>query len=272
MDPLLLDAAIPDGEVKDKLVAYGITNVTQLAQQYADTRHAFDSSIRAPGEGATAEALAEFHRKMGAPESADGYGIPEGVGQSQLGQTLDMLRGVAHTKGMPVDTWNAFAQEATTANQAVIDQRAQKLADLKEGWKTQAKEQFGDKFDTIKARGQQIINTLAGADPELKALFAKTGMDNHPKILEAFAKVAAITSPEITPPGLEGTHVSAPIDQARELRSGILEIMTSEPYKRKSDPKHEVAMQKFYAKQKQLAALGFNGATDPRLQPEYLTP
>lgn len=271
MDPILLDAAMPDGELKDKLTAYGILDVGQLAQQYADTRHAYDSSIRAPGDGATAEELASFHRKMGAADSVEGYGIPEGMGQSQLGQTLEAMRAIAHTKGMPVDTWDAFTAQAQVATRTVAEERAAKLASVTEGWQNKSREQFGDKYEATKALGQRIVNELS-TDPEVKILFEKTGLAHHPKMLEAFAKVAAITSPESTPAGLEGTTVKEPLEQARDLRVDIMEIMTSDEYKDKSHARHEVSMRKFYGKQRELAKLGFEGATDPRLQPVYLAP
>lgn len=271
MDPILIDAALADGEVKDSLKAYGIENVAQLAKQYADTRKAYDSSIRAPGENATAEEKAAFHRKMGAPETAEGYGIPEGVGQSSLGKTLQDLQTLCHTQGMPTSTWDTIAGKFHEADQAQTAENQSKLSTMKEGWETQARAKFGDKYDTMKAGAQRIINELCGDDVQMKEIFEKTGLSTFPGLIERFAKVAAITSPENAPPGIEGTPVLAPIDEGRELRMKILEIHASKEYKDKSDPKHEIAMQKFMGHQKKLSALGFEGATDPRLVPEYAT-
>lgn len=272
MDPLPLNEALENGDLLTKLTSYGIKDVTALAEEYSKTRQSYDSSIRVPAGSATQEEWESYYKKIGRPESAEQYAIPEGAQGSQLQQTLESLRGIAHEKGLSSEAWGALADGAATASQTQQEAARSRLEEIKQGWDSQAKEQFGDRLEKLQAQGQRIVNQLCDGDTELKRILEDTGLSRHPGLMEAFAKVAAITTPESNPSGIEGDNLKQPIDQARDLANETKTLMHSDEYRQKNHPGHDLAMDKYYRNQKALQEMGFQGVTDPRLQLEYSDP
>lgn len=267
MDPLSLAEALPAGELLDSLTSYGINNVQQLAQQYAHTRKAYDSSIRYPGASAGEEAMHEFWRKIGRPETPEAYQIPDSAQGSALQQTLEQLRGIAHTKGLTADQWSALATE-TAKQDAERDATARRRqGEVQSNWAQKVHELFGEKKDQTVAQAQQALSKIVGDDNELKQIFEKTGLGNHPTMIAKLAELGKALGGDNAPAGLEGAPVQQPIDEGRDLAVKIAELMVDESFK-KNHPKHEVTMQKFWAMQKRIVELGFDGATDPRLRVE----
>lgn len=271
MDPISLEEALPAGDLKDTLSAYGIKDIGQLAKQYADTRKAYDSSIRYPGQDAPQAELKKYFQKIGAAETAESYPLPPELGQSRLGKTLEMMRGIAAQSGVPVDTWQKLAEEAKTADNNLEQERRREIDALKAQWDAKAAETFGDKLESMRANGQRILNQISAEDQELKEILHQTGLERHPKMLELVAKVGELTSGEQTATtGLEATTMSSPLDEALELKRKVMAFFNSEEYRQKNHPGHEAAIREFYGWEKRLAELKYDGATDPRLNEQNI--
>lgn len=263
MDPL--EALKP--EVREKLRSHGIKDLEHLATQYVTQHDHLERSVRVPGKDSTPEERASFAKKMGVPDTSEGYSIPEGARESQLGQTLRELRSIAHGRSIPAESWDALVSGATALEQAAVARQRAELDEMRRDWDQAAARELGSKIDRARIHTDRVMSELKKSDPRLARILETVPLDRHPAVVKAFFQTGEITSPDTAPVGFEGRTVQQPIDEARALRAGVLEIVASEEYKRKNHPKHEVVMQAFFDKQKRLSELGFQGATDPRLQP-----
>lgn len=269
MDPLRLSDAMAGGEALDKLAAYGITDVAQLAKQYLDTRGSYDSSIRYPGKDASPEDQRAFWKKLGAPDTPEGYPIPEAAKQSLLGSTLEDLRAFVHKANSPVDIWTQFADGAVQVMGEREKQRADQATATREQWAAQAQEAFGANLATVQGQIDRLVGELAAGDPEVKQILEQTGILKHPKIMAKFAELAKLTDPARNVDSLEGGRVSDPNKEAQELALKGRALQSSDAWK-KSHADHDNTMFQFMSISKRLDELGFDGVTDPRLKPDHM--
>lgn len=78
----LFPAETPEGEtasLQDWVKATGIKDVATLAKIARDNQKALreNGRIKVPGEGATAQEIAEYRAAMGVPDKPEGYAVPE---------------------------------------------------------------------------------------------------------------------------------------------------------------------------------------------------
>lgn len=159
--------------------------------QLGDMKSKMEKMVEIPGEKASEEAMKTYHRRIGVPETATGYGIPEldatEEGKSLLGVFLNAgvtkASAGALTKGM-LDWQDSLSKKAAADNQAKMDEWKKSLGDKAE--KTVALVTRGAELalpgeDNSLAR-QRLVN-----DPVLAPVMAKIGQaaTEHPTIFQS---------------------------------------------------------------------------------------
>lgn len=147
------------------------------------------------------EESADLYRKLGAPETADGYKItlPEGASDDDKAVAKSFAEHMHKSGPFPpdfvkaaVDWNNQMAEAATKAETEAATQR-------REAGEALLKKELGAKFDPDMGAVGKLLNDLGGE--ELAKEFDATGMGDNPRLMLALHKIVDRLG---EPDGLEG--------------------------------------------------------------------
>lgn len=170
-----------DEDIRNDQSITTFRDLKSLAKSYVHARKMIGSDqVKVPGENATDEEWGEIHRKLGRPESADGYKLE--VPQELAGQFDEEMikqgRELFHAIGLnqkQVDKLWEFEQQRYVS--ALQSQQQQQEASAEEAEK-QLKKDWGDDYNGNIHLGNVAINQGAGGNEELKArIIEKFGSD-----------------------------------------------------------------------------------------------
>lgn len=155
---------------------------------YAEAQKMIGGSVRIPKDDAKPEEWAAFYKKMGRPDTVEGYNIqkpeqlPDGVTWND--DLTKWFAKTAHDNGLSksqvqkiMKSWN---EVETAKAHAAQKEMGQKLSKLQEQW--------GDEFAGRVELGVRAIERLMPKEEaaEFKALMDSTGLGNHPILLKYF--------------------------------------------------------------------------------------
>lgn len=264
MDQPSIQDVVPEGSPgMDTVLNKGYKTPGDVVKAYSELLKLHNSGFRAPKEGASSETWRDFYTQIGAPESAEGYEIPEGAGAAE--SILSGLREAAHGVGLTNKQWaelSAKAVELQNGNAADFDE---KLSAAQKEWQAKAEEQYGADFSKKIGKAQKVYEELVKDAPEIDALLSETKLKNHPALVQLMMKVSDSVSDASTPSRSAGGP-PAEIKGALEIAARIKELAMGPEFSNPHHPRKALAMQEYQQLQQQLAELGYQGATDPRLR------
>jgi len=173
-------AGLPkDYQNHEAFTRYG--KVGDLAKDYLELRDRSQRAIVIPTQDSKPEEWADYYKRIGRPESADGYEIGP-----QDHQGLKTLRQAAHDAGMSVEQFKKFIGRLGTDVQGMTkaqkEAHQKRLADLDKGLKTE----WGDKYETQRELAVRAYKSLVDEDAAKE--FEGLGLLNHPAFIKAMAK------------------------------------------------------------------------------------
>lgn len=114
--------------LRDWVKSTGVKDASALAKIARDNQRALRDSgrVKVPGEGASAEEIASYHKAIGVPEDPKGYTVPEIKGADGNPVALntpfvDRVIGAAHKHGIPKTAMDALLAEEVAAQVAEHD-------------------------------------------------------------------------------------------------------------------------------------------------------
>jgi len=187
-------AAITDRKARD--FAARFASPAEVVSTALDLRGKLSRAIVPPDEGASREELADFHRKLGVPESPDDYGLdkpedwPEDVPYDEA--LRDQAAEAFRELGIPIDAacglhdwYNRIAlaqmQQLATTHREAMD-RAE--ATLRREW--------GHDYERELGHANRAFREFVGEDGEaVRQLTLRDGtlLGSHPAIIRAFAEI-----------------------------------------------------------------------------------
>lgn len=162
---------LPDGPTKELYTAKNYKNPIVAADSHysANKMVSGGNIVELPGDGATPEQIEAFQRKLGRPETVDGYkDVKWGDNADEkfvgLGKNVAFKLGLSPKQAETLAAeWNTFATaQAAEWERVSTEKNAADIAALKT--------QFGAEYDAM----------LAGGSRALKALTAVKGQDGKP--------------------------------------------------------------------------------------------
>lgn len=199
-DPTPVDPA-PAPAWSDRVKAFGDEKVRNFATRFAseadlakwalDQREKNSTAISVPGPDAPPEEVAEFRKKLGVPETPDGYEIPlpEGVELDDAGKgRLDAFKAAMHAKGATPDVVAA----AFETYQGMVDAELSARKEAIETARAAQRREWGGDYDRNVELAKRAARTFG--DSALATMFDTESHDGkplgeHPAILAAFAKI-----------------------------------------------------------------------------------
>lgn len=139
------------------------------------------------GEGKKSGDGQDDDDNAGPPEAYDDFQLPEGftLEGERKEATLALFRDLGLSQGKAQSAIDHFiktvGEDEATRNAAVEAAVAQQ----REQWATQAKTEFGDKYETEVGFAKTAVQ--ATQNPKLLEAFNEMGWGNHPELIKAFA-------------------------------------------------------------------------------------
>lgn len=194
-------------------------------------------------EDASPEELARFSARHGRPETPDGYEFPAGE-EPPAGHAPALeaeARRWFHEAGLSqrqaevlYGKWNAFAAEqAGEAEHEMEEARAGAESALRAEW--------GRAYDRRVGAARRAVAEYGGAD--LAGFLEDTGLGNDPRLVKAFARIAAELAEDGLAGGAEGEFAMAP-DAAR---AEIARVIASPAYFDARHPEHAATVERMRA-------------------------
>lgn len=171
-----------------------LKDVGSLAKSYknAASMLGMDKSrlVALPGENATPEELADFYGKLGRPEAADKYQLPqlEDIpGFTSIDSMKEGFKKVAHENGLTTkqveNLFKWYHGENVNFAKSMEEQRTNSRTQAEES----LKKEFGNGFDEKIAVAQKAYKVYA--DPDMQDLLEESGLANDPSVVKFFAKL-----------------------------------------------------------------------------------
>lgn len=220
-----------DPSVANDPVWKSTPDVKTLTKAYADAVKYNVGAVKLPGKDATPEEVDSFHRKLGRPESAEGYQLTERL---QTDPIAASMRGVAHAAGLTPKQWETITEGWTRLN----GEQA-KVQEAKASETTQAlKQEWGAAYEQKLGLTQRLIKTF-GDDETWTEIASSPQWGNSPKIITMMSKIAAaLAEEELIPIGGETTQ------SMDDMKSQLEEVTNSREYLDTKHPMHSQAVER----------------------------
>lgn len=232
---------LSDETLRDDSSLARFNNFNDLAKSFVSTKKMMgrdpDSLVEMPGEDATDEVRAEFHRRRGVPESAEGYKYERG---KELSENIDIddakvqaFAQIARKHNLTPSQFNGVCNDYLSLvdkDIAAFDMvEAEKKQKEFETADKALKKEWGNAYEERAARANLILMKYRGQD-----FVAKSGLENSAELTEFLDRIADDMS-EDRIKGLTSVSVPTP-DQ---MDSKIAELRAHPAYLDRSHPQHK---------------------------------
>lgn len=172
-------------EVKDDPVWKSVPDVKTLTKAYADAVKYNVGAIKMPGKDATAQDWDTFHKKLGRPESAEGYTLAETLKDDP---TAVNMRAVAHSAGLTPTQWEKLSEGWSRIN----GESAKQQAASRDATVSTLQGEWGAAYDRKIGLVQRLIRTYGGEETFQKLSTDPIGNDvGYIKLMATVAEAMA---------------------------------------------------------------------------------
>lgn len=260
-----LHEVVNDPDQLAKLQEIGIKDSDHLAKQFLADKAYIQSTPRLPSENASAEEMAQFWQRLGAPKEPNGYQVPDTLAENHR-HAFEMVRDDLHKVGLTSKQFEAVSKSIDRAlgerRQAEVDMESQANKQAIDQWFQENKERYGGSVEEIEARAHRAAQQLFGDDDELLSQ-----LKTKPQFLEMMMKADPLLNDDTipTPGGDQTSQVNFRLEEAQQM---ALEARTllKQGMNSKTDPDHQQRVTRWYQIQKKLQENGYQGIDDPKLQ------
>jgi len=223
-----------------------ITDVGALAKSYVNAQSMIGADkLAIPGKHATDEDWGEVYRRLGRPDSPDGYELdnemPEGIEQSD--DMLNWFKSAAHEAGLTpsqaqklLGGYNQFLGTQLGADEGQIQQ-------MRETTEIELKKEYGAAYADRITNGNAAMQEFGSAELSEIQLADGRLLGDHPGIIKMMVNVSEFINSKIGEDVLAGTKSSGGLtpDDAKAKLSEIRAPGT--PYWDQRHPEHQFYVQ-----------------------------
>lgn len=186
----------------DYVKAKGFKDLDGLVKSAREAERALHESgrVKVPGEGASAEEIATFHKAIGVPEDAKGYEfkLPENAGGLQLDtEFIGKLGELGIKEGLPKAGFetavNAYIQDQVDKHLAAVSRLDQEAADKFKEW--------GANADRMKAEALAATRALGLSRDDIAAIQSSLGAG---RVLDVLQKIGGGIAEDVLTTGGTG--------------------------------------------------------------------
>lgn len=223
-----------------------IGDVGSLAKSYVNAQSMIGADkLAIPGKHATDEDWAEVHRKLGRPDSPDGYELnnemPDGVEPSD--EMLGWFKGAAHEAGLTpqqaqklLGGYNQMLGNMTGTDEGQVQQ-------LRETTEIELKKEYGAAYADRMANGNAVVQQFGAENVAEIQLADGRMLGDHPEMIKMMVNVSEFINSKIGEDSLVGVKTSGGLTPD-DARSKLAEIRaTGTPYWDQRHPEHNFYVQ-----------------------------
>lgn len=236
---------IPE-EIRDHKSLAHFTDVGAMAKSLVNAQSMIGADkVAIPGKHATDEDWGEVWRKLGRPDTPDGYELvnemPEGIEQND--DMLNWFRNTAHEIGMTpsqaqkmLGKYNQFLGTQIEVDEGQIEQ-------LRETTETELKKEFGAAFADRVSNGNAVMQEFGAEGLTELQLADGRLLGDHPDIIKMMVNVGEFINSKIGEDVLAGTKSSGGL-APDDARAKLEEIRApNSPYWDQRHPEHQFYVQ-----------------------------
>ena len=236
---------IPE-EIRDHKSLAHFTDVGAMAKSLVNAQSMIGADkVAIPGKHATDEDWGEVWRKLGRPDTPDGYELvnemPEGIEQND--DMLNWFRATAHEIGMTptqaqkmLGKYNQFLGTQIGADEGMVEQ-------LRETTEIELKKEYGAAFADRVSNGNAVMQEFGGEGLTELQLADGRLLGDHPDIIKLMVNVGEFINSKIGEDVLAGTKSSGGL-APDDARAKLQEIRApNSPYWDQRHPEHQFYVQ-----------------------------
>jgi len=236
---------IPE-EIRDHKSLAHFTDVGAMAKSLVNAQSMIGADkIAIPGKHATDEDWGEVWRKLGRPDTPDGYELinemPEGIEQND--DMLNWFRTTAHEIGMTptqaqkmLGKYNQFLGTQIGADEGMVEQ-------LRETTEIELKKEYGAAFADRVSNGNAVMQEFGSEGLTELQLADGRLLGDHPDIIKMMVNVGEFINSKIGEDVLAGTKSSGGL-APDDARAKLEEIRApNSPYWDQRHPEHQFYVQ-----------------------------
>ena len=236
---------IPE-EIRDHKSLAHFTDVGAMAKSLVNAQSMIGADkVAIPGKHATDEDWGEVWRKLGRPDTPDGYELvnemPEGIEQND--DMLNWFRATAHEIGMTptqaqkmLGKYNQFLGTQIGADEGMVEQ-------LRETTEIELKKEYGAAFADRVSNGNAVMQEFGAEGLTELQLADGRLLGDHPEIIKMMVNVGEFINSKIGEDVLAGTKSSGGL-APDDARAKLQEIRApNSPYWDQRHPEHQFYVQ-----------------------------
>lgn len=234
-------SGIPE-EIRGHKSLEHIQDVGALAKSYVNAQSMIGADkVAIPGKHATDEDWGEVYRRLGRPDSPEGYELtnemPEGA--VAVDEMLDGFRGAAHDAGLSpqqaqklLGWYNGFLGEMTQGDES---QAAQARLDTE----LELKKEYGSAYEDRLSNGNAVLDEFGAADITEIQLADGRLLGDHPDVIKMMINIGEFINTKIGEDSLEGIKNSGAMTPG-DVQEKLSELTSQgSPYWDQRHPEHE---------------------------------
>lgn len=170
-----------DPEFKEMKTLASIKTVNDAAKRIVNAEQLIGKKV----QDWAAQDLKSVYKKLGAPESVDGYQLPLEVNPEQA----KVFKEIAFKAGLSTEQAKAFIDESIMRERSNVAEYEARVKNTKELWNQELKKEWIDDA-TIQKRStiaERAIKDIGGE--ELSKVLSEANLSDHPAVKKAFAKL-----------------------------------------------------------------------------------
>lgn len=153
--------------------------IGDLAKSYTELESKLGTSITKPGKEASAEEVDAFYKKIGKPESADGYDMK--------GEEAAAFRELAYKNNLSVDQAKGIFEALQQIGNGFIAQQQAQVMQSAKATEEALKAEYGNDYTTKLELCKRGVQTYGG--PELGAKLQASGLLYDPDVVKMFIRL-----------------------------------------------------------------------------------
>lgn len=183
-----LEEVLPAGTPGlDHLKERQIDTVGKLLTSFQEARKKISAMVTMPDAETSAEDRTKFYRRLGAPETVEGYTLPEGVPASaSLAAATALDLGLTPNQFQTMVNTLHQSKALAGAGLAEVDEMLEKA---KEGFKAKLEKLYGSDAAGKRAQAERARKALLESHSDLDEFLKGTGLDEHPFLTELMVVV-----------------------------------------------------------------------------------
>ena len=223
-----------------------IQDVGALAKSYVNAQSMIGADkVAIPGKHATDEDWSEVYRRLGRPDTPEGYELvndmPEGIAAQD--EMLEGFRGAAHEAGLTsgqaqklLGWYNGFLGEMGAVDEGQADQ-------IRLDTETELKREYGAAYEDRMTNGNAVLQEFGAEDITEIQLADGRLLGDHPDMIKMMVNIGEFINNKIGEDSLEGIKTSGAMTPS-DAQEKLAELTgPNTPYWDQRHPEHEFYVQ-----------------------------